>query len=190
MFPPPRPRRLALPTSDRARPGNITRSSAARARVTVSNFHSFCHGVLTESAVDAGLPTRPDVLDGIGQVLLLRDIRPDLPLTYFAGGSNPEALPQALAAVVLWISASTSREDDQGPSDVTLKNPFSIGPALKFAAFFVVIFPGNIAQYVEGTDAFGLDSDGARAARLAFQPVLVAAAPWSTGAWSSWRARQ
>ncbi len=58
------------------------------------------------------------------------------------------------------------------------------------AAFFVVIFPGNIAQYVEGTDAFGLDSDGARAARLAFQPVLVAAAAWSTGAWSAWRARR
>ena len=61
---------------------------------------------------------------------------------------------------------------------------------LVVAGFFVVIFPGNIAQYVEGTDAFGLASDGARAARLAFQPVLVAAALWSTGAWSSWRARQ
>ena len=58
------------------------------------------------------------------------------------------------------------------------------------AAFFVVIFPGNVAQYVEGTDAFGLDSDGARAARLAFQPALVAAALWSTGAWSAWRARR
>ena len=58
------------------------------------------------------------------------------------------------------------------------------------AAFFVVIFPGNIAQYVEGTDAFGLDSDQARAARLAFQPALVAAALWSTGAWSTWRRRR
>ncbi len=51
------------------------------------------------------------------------------------------------------------------------------------AAFFVVIFPGNIAQWVEGTDAFGLDTDGARLARLFFQPVLVAWALWSTGAW-------
>lgn len=58
------------------------------------------------------------------------------------------------------------------------------------AAFFVVIFPGNIAQYVEGTDAFGLDSDRSRAARLAIQPVLVAATLWSTGAWSAWRARR
>ena len=56
------------------------------------------------------------------------------------------------------------------------------------AAFFVLIFPGNIAQYVEQTDAFGLDSDQARAARLAFQPVLVVWALWCTGAWRAWRA--
>lgn len=41
------------------------------------------------------------------------------------------------------------------------------------AAFYVVIFPGNIAQYVEGTDAFGLDTDRKRLVRLFFQPVLV-----------------
>ena len=41
------------------------------------------------------------------------------------------------------------------------------------AAFFVVIFPGNIAQYLEGTDAFGLDTDRKRLLRLFFQPVLV-----------------
>jgi uncharacterized membrane protein len=58
------------------------------------------------------------------------------------------------------------------------------------AAFFVVIFPGNIAQFVEGTDAFGLDTDQARAARLAFQPGLVGLALWSTGAWSAWRSRR
>ncbi len=41
------------------------------------------------------------------------------------------------------------------------------------AAFFVAIFPGNIAQYIEGTDAFGLDTDRERLIRLFFQPVLV-----------------
>lgn len=41
------------------------------------------------------------------------------------------------------------------------------------AAFFVVIFPGNVAQYVEGADAFGLDTDRKRLIRLFFQPVLV-----------------
>lgn len=51
------------------------------------------------------------------------------------------------------------------------------------AAFFVVIFPGNIAQFVEGKDGFGLDTDAKRAVRLLFQPVLVAWALWATGAW-------
>ena len=41
------------------------------------------------------------------------------------------------------------------------------------AAFFVAIFPGNISQLVTRTDAFGLDSDRARAIRLVFQPLLV-----------------
>ncbi len=55
-----------------------------RARMTVSNFHSFCHHVLTEAAGEAGLPPNPEVLDGIGQVLLLRDLEPDLELLYHA----------------------------------------------------------------------------------------------------------
>lgn len=55
------------------------------------------------------------------------------------------------------------------------------------AAFFVAIFPGNISQYVDGDDAFGLTSDTARAVRLVFQPLLVAWALWSTGAWRAWR---
>jgi len=51
------------------------------------------------------------------------------------------------------------------------------------AAFFVAIFPGNISQYVNQVDAFGLTSDLARAVRLVFQPLLVLWALWSTGAW-------
>jgi uncharacterized membrane protein len=53
---------------------------------------------------------------------------------------------------------------------------------LAAALFFVAIFPGNINQYVEGIDAFGLDTDQARFTRLFFQPVLVVWALWSTGA--------
>lgn len=56
------------------------------------------------------------------------------------------------------------------------------------AAFFVVIFPGNIAQWREGVDAFGLDTDGKRFARLFFQPVLVLWALGATGAWQAYRA--
>ena len=55
------------------------------------------------------------------------------------------------------------------------------------AAFFVAIFPGNISQYVNGIDAFGLDTDQARLTRLFFQPLLVLWALWATGAWRSWR---
>ncbi len=51
------------------------------------------------------------------------------------------------------------------------------------AAFFIAIFPGNIAQFVEGKSAFGLDSDTQRFVRLWFQPVLVVWALWSTGGW-------
>ena len=51
------------------------------------------------------------------------------------------------------------------------------------AAFFVVIFPGNIAQFLDGRSAFGLDTAAARFIRLWFQPVLVLWALWSTGGW-------
>ena len=47
--------------------------------------------------------------------------------------------------------------------------------------FFLAIFPGNINQYIKGIDAFGLDTDRARAIRLLFQPLLVLWALWSTG---------
>ena len=55
------------------------------------------------------------------------------------------------------------------------------------AVFFVVIFPGNIAQWTEGVDAFGLDTDAKRFARLFFQPVLVVWALAATGAWQAMR---
>jgi uncharacterized membrane protein len=55
------------------------------------------------------------------------------------------------------------------------------------AVFFLVVFPGNISQFVTGTDGFGLDSDVARGIRLLFQPLLVAWALFSTGAWRAWR---
>lgn len=61
---------------------------------------------------------------------------------------------------------------------------------LAVAAFFIAIFPGNISQYETGTDAFGLDTDRARFARLFFQPVLVAWALWSTGAVKDVRQRR
>lgn len=68
--------------------------------------------------------------------------------------------------------------------------PYRVPIGWIVAAFFVAIFPGNIAQYQSGSDAFGLNSDQARLIRLFFQPLLVAWALWSTGAWQAWRARR
>ncbi|MBT5088316.1 MAG: hypothetical protein HOK86_01150 [Micrococcales bacterium] len=53
---------------------------------------------------------------------------------------------------------------------------------LATAAFFIAIFPGNISQWLNGIDAFGLDTDQARFIRLFFQPVLVLWAVYATGA--------
>ena len=51
------------------------------------------------------------------------------------------------------------------------------------AAFYVIIFPGNISQALTHTSAFGLDTDTSRYVRLLFQPVLVVWALWCTGGW-------
>lgn len=50
------------------------------------------------------------------------------------------------------------------------------------AIFYVLVFPGNISQYTNGIDGFGLDTDQKRLIRLFFQPVLIVWALWSTGA--------
>lgn len=50
------------------------------------------------------------------------------------------------------------------------------------AAFFAAVFPGNISQWINHRDAFGLDTDERRFVRLFFQPVLIAWALWSTRA--------
>lgn len=60
---------------------------------------------------------------------------------------------------------------------------------LVVALFFIAIFPGNIAQWIEARDGFGLDTDAARFGRLFFQPLLVLVALWCTAAWRDrpWR---
>ncbi|GHA51781.1 membrane protein [Salinimicrobium marinum] len=61
-----------------------------------------------------------------------------------------------------------------------VKHKVKVGIAL--AIFYILIFPGNISQYTNGIDAFGLDTDQKRLIRLFFQPVLILWALWSTGA--------
>lgn len=88
----------------------------------------------------------------------------------------------------LVVLASGVVEIALGIALITLwRNRVTIGWIV--AAFFVAVFWGNISQYVNGVDAFRLNSDRARAIRLVFQPLLVAWALWSTGAWRSYRSR-
>jgi uncharacterized membrane protein len=49
--------------------------------------------------------------------------------------------------------------------------------------FLLAVLPGNIAQYTEARDAFGLNSDGARLVRVLLSPVLWV---WATAAGDLW----
>jgi uncharacterized membrane protein len=90
----------------------------------------------------------------------------------------PNWVPLSADFVVL---ASGVVEILLGLSLASLRNRKEVGIAT--VLFFIAIFPGNISQYLNGIDAFGLDTDRARAIRLLFQPLLVIWALWSTGAW-------
>jgi len=86
----------------------------------------------------------------------------------------PTWLPLSPDFVVL---ASGVVEITLGLALISLQRRREVGIAT--ALFFIAIFPGNISQYINHIDAFGLDSDRARATRLLFQPLLVLWALWS-----------
>lgn len=114
----------------------------------------------------------------------------------FAGVGHFVAPEEFLAQVPPWMPAPMLVVYVSGVAEIALGAAL-LGPA-RFrplvgwivAAFFIVIFPGNISQALTGQGAFGLDSDAARWGRLAFQPVLVVWALWCTGAWTDWTARR
>ena len=58
------------------------------------------------------------------------------------------------------------------------------------AVFYAAVFPGNIHQYTHHLSAFGLDTDARRLARLFFQPVLMGAALYGTGALNAQKHRK
>ena len=93
----------------------------------------------------------------------------------------PEFVPLPPDVTVL---ASGAVEIVLGLAMILVRNRRAV-VGLLLAAFFVAVFPGNIAQWLHHRDAFGLTSDRARLIRLFFQPVLIAWALWSTGAWRS-----
>lgn len=89
----------------------------------------------------------------------------------------PESVPLDPDATVL----------ASGVAEIALGSALAVAPARwrrgigwVAAAFFVAVFPGNIAQWLHRRDAFGLDTDEKRFGRLFFQPVLIGWALWST----------
>ena len=113
-----------------------------------------------------------------------------------AGISHFTNAESFLAQVPSWLPAPDAVVAISGVIEVILgvallATPRRFQPLLGWvvAAFFVVIFPGNISQFVSGTPGFGLDSDAARFIRLLSQPVLVVWALWCTDAWLNWRRR-
>ncbi|WP_027418228.1 DoxX family protein [Crocinitomix catalasitica] len=92
----------------------------------------------------------------------------------------PSWLPSSPAFMDFVVLSSGVVEISLGLSMIFLfKHKVKVGIAL--AIFYILIFPGNISQYMNGIDAFTLDTDRKRLIRLFFQPVLILWALWSTG---------
>jgi uncharacterized membrane protein len=85
------------------------------------------------------------------------------------------------------VLASGVVEVGLGAGMLLLKGENRVRMGLGLATFFVAIFPGNWAQYKHHRSMPGLDTDRKRFVRLFFQPVFIAAALWSTGAWDRLR---
>lgn len=63
-----------------------------------------------------------------------------------------------------------------------LGGKLKVKTGIALGVFYILIFPGNINQYINEIDSLRLDSDNKRLIRLFFQPLLVLWAFWSTGA--------
>jgi uncharacterized membrane protein len=63
-----------------------------------------------------------------------------------------------------------------------LGGKLKVKTGIALGIFYILIFPGNINQYINEIDSLRLDSDNKRLIRLFFQPLLVLWAFWSTGA--------
>jgi len=61
---------------------------------------------------------------------------------------------------------------------------------ITLAVFYILIFPGNLGQYTDEINAFGLDTNLKRLIRLFFQPLLILWALWCTNALSHLFRRQ
>ncbi len=145
----------------------------------------YLHGVTSPVAVPAELPPPPPTTPArTAARLTLAGAMVFAGLSHLFWGRKefqaqvPKSLPMDPDGVVM---ASGGVEIMLGAGLALLRRDRVLVGRL-LAAFFVAVFPGNIAQYVNKRDGFGLDSDRKRFVRLLFQPVLVAWALWSTAA--------
>lgn len=115
---------------------------------------------------------------------------------FIAGVGHFRNTQEFTAQVPPWIPAAETVVYISGVVEIALALALIVLPKQRaavgwiLAGFFIIIFPGNISQFITQTDAFGLDSDAARFVRLLFQPVLVVLALWCTGAWKELRQRR
>ena len=122
---------------------------------------------------------------------LRRALRWLLGLFLLAAGTGHFLAPETfLAQVPPWMPAPLLVVYVSGVIELALGGALLLLPRHRVllgwlaAGLFVVVFPGNLSQALTDTAAFGLDTPAARWGRLAFQPVLVVWALWSTGAWA------
>ena len=112
----------------------------------------------------------------------------------FTGFAHFVVLERLLPLVPSWIPFPTAVVVVTGVMELTLAGALVLAPdglrskvGWALATFLVVVFVGNVTQAVSGVDAFGLDTDAERWARLAFQPLMIALALWCTGAFGDAR---
>lgn len=112
----------------------------------------------------------------------------------FTGSAHFVVLERFLPLVPSWMPLPTAVVVVTGVMELTLAGALVLAPdglrskvGWALATFLVVVFVGNVTQVVSGIDAFGLDTDPERWARLAFQPLMIALALWCTGAFGDAR---
>ncbi|MEO8263495.1 MAG: hypothetical protein ABI566_13085 [Pseudolysinimonas sp.] len=72
-----------------------------------------------------------------------------------------------------------------GVAIIVLRGRLRLAIGWIVGAYFVAIFPGNISQLVESIETQGVEGSVQWIVRLFFQPLLVAWALWSTGAFKA-----
>ena len=95
-----------------------------------------------------------------GRVLLVTAILDWTLMTRLAWSIGTMTAAACLAVAVLWMrSKKDSSRDGNASKEISLKNPFSLGPAVKFALFFVgILFAAKIAKIYLGDNGIYLAS--------------------------------